>query len=50
MPQLASEKYCTGCLACYDTCNHKAIQIAHKNELTYVKVDQNKCKLPKLAY
>lgn len=43
MPRLASDKYCTGCLACYDTCNHQAIQITHKNELTYVKVDPQKC-------
>ncbi|WP_455674289.1 Coenzyme F420 hydrogenase/dehydrogenase, beta subunit C-terminal domain [Phocaeicola sp.] len=43
MPKLASEKYCTGCLACIDVCKHDAIRIVLKNELTYVTINANKC-------
>ena len=43
MPKLASSKYCTGCLACVDACNHGAIQIVMKNGMTYVKVKPEKC-------
>ncbi len=43
MPRLASEKYCTGCLACHDSCRHDAIRLVHKSGLAYVKVDADKC-------
>lgn len=29
-PHLAKDKNCTGCLACYDACNHNAIKIITK--------------------
>lgn len=43
MPRLASDKYCTGCLACLETCNHNAINLIKKKQLTYVSVDSQKC-------
>lgn len=43
MPRLASDKYCTGCLACHDTCRHNAIQVIEKNGMTYVNVDLKNC-------
>lgn len=43
MPKLASHKTCTGCLACADACNHKAIQIVSRHELLYPVVDNDKC-------
>lgn len=43
MPQLASDKYCTGCLACVDSCNHSAINIVQKNGLTHVAVNSDNC-------
>jgi coenzyme F420-reducing hydrogenase beta subunit len=43
MPKLASDKLCTGCLACYDSCNHQAVDIVMKNGLVHVNVDAEKC-------
>lgn len=43
MPHLASEKQCTGCLACIDACKHQAIFKILKNEHPYVKIDTDKC-------
>lgn len=30
MPRLASDRLCTGCLVCVDTCKHQAIGIINK--------------------
>ncbi len=30
MPKLASDKHCTGCMACYDACKYKAIGVIEK--------------------
>ena len=30
MPHLASDRLCTGCLACVDSCKHQAIDIIKK--------------------
>lgn len=43
MPHLASNKNCTGCLACMDACKHHAILKVLKNEHPYVKIDADKC-------
>lgn len=43
MPRLASNKYCTGCLACVDSCKLDAIDIKYLNGLSYVKVNPDKC-------
>ncbi len=43
MPKLASPKYCTGCLACIDSCKHNAINSFSQNGLKYVTVDATKC-------
>lgn len=43
MPHLASDKNCTGCLACMDACKHQAIIKILKNEHPYVKIDAGKC-------
>lgn len=43
MPKLASDKYCTGCMACYDACKYKAIGVIEKNCQPYVEVDKNAC-------
>lgn len=47
MPKLASIKYCTGCLACVDSCKHNAIDIYYTNGLPYVRNNQNciECKV-----
>lgn len=42
-PRLASDKLCTGCLACYDSCRHGAIKVVSKNGFTCVAVDTDKC-------
>lgn len=34
MPNLASHKYCTGCMACNDTCYHNAITVVEKKSYT----------------
>ena len=41
MPKLASDKHCTGCMACYDACKYKAIGVIEKNCQPYVEVDKN---------
>ena len=43
MPNLASHKYCTGCMACNDTCYHNAITVVEKNHIPFVEIDTNKC-------
>lgn len=43
MPKLATDKQCTGCLACKDACRHEAISVIEKNEMPYPKVDSDKC-------
>lgn len=43
MPQLASKKFCTGCLACYDSCKHNAIQLITQNGLKYVSINAINC-------
>lgn len=43
MPHLASNKNCTGCLACIDVCKHQAIFKILKNEHPYIKIDVDKC-------
>lgn len=43
-PHLAKDKNCTGCLACYDVCNHNAIKIITKNSHQHVRVDINACR------
>lgn len=44
MPKLASHKECTACMACIDTCNHKAIDFIVDNYGYYkIVVDANKC-------
>lgn len=42
-PQLAKERFCTGCMACHDACRHGAIDIIEKNKMPFVKVDGDKC-------
>lgn len=44
LPKLASDKYCTGCMACVDTCNHHAIKsYLGKDGHFYVCVDEKSC-------
>lgn len=43
MPQLASVKQCTGCMACLDSCPQNAIVITLKNNMPFVNIDINKC-------
>ena len=43
MPQLASDKYCTGCLACADVCKHNAISKVLRNGLPFVEINSDKC-------
>lgn len=43
MPRLASDRLCTGCLVCVDTCKHQAIGIIKKNGLTHVSICSDKC-------
>lgn len=43
MPRLASDRLCTGCLACVDTCKHQAIDIIKKNGLTHISICSDKC-------
>lgn len=43
MPQLASEKQCTGCMACLDSCPQNAIVITQKNNMPFVNIDIDKC-------
>ena len=49
MPQLATHAECTGCVACYNACHHRAIEIkADKGGFLYPKVSKDKsieCKL-----
>lgn len=42
-PKLASTKYCTGCMSCYDACSHGAIKMVEKNCQPYVEVDSTLC-------
>lgn len=43
-PQLASEKKCTGCLACLDACTKSAISLLHGADgHIYVDIDRDKC-------
>lgn len=43
-PQLASEKKCTGCLACLDACTKRAISLLHGADgHIYVDIDRDKC-------
>lgn len=43
-PQLASEKRCTGCLACMDACAKSAISLRHGSDgHIYIEVDKGKC-------
>lgn len=43
MPTLASQKLCTGCLACIDSCKHNAIKPFIKNGLKYVTINTSIC-------
>lgn len=43
MPQLASIKDCTGCLACLDACKHQAIQKINKYGHLFIRVENSKC-------
>lgn len=43
MPRLASDRLCTGCLACVDTCKHQAIDIIKKNGVTHISICSDKC-------
>ena len=43
MPKLASHSNCTGCLACVDSCNHKAISVKSDHELLYPEVRKERC-------
>ena len=43
MPNLAKDKYCTGCLACKDKCSNQAINIIMKNGLVFPYINQTKC-------
>lgn len=43
MPKLATDKTCTGCLACKDICSKKAIQIVLKNGLTHIEINFDRC-------
>lgn len=42
--KLASLKDCTGCMVCFDTCSHGALQMKLQNDGHYYpEVDENKC-------
>lgn len=43
MPILASKKFCTGCLACVESCKHNAIKPITKNGLKYISIDTTNC-------
>lgn len=43
MPHLASDRLCTGCLACVDSCKHQAIDIIKKNWVTHVSICPDRC-------
>ena len=43
MPKLATDKTCTGCLACKDACKHGAVSIIQKNNMPFPQVDIDKC-------
>lgn len=44
MNKLCELKDCTGCNACYNVCNHNAIQITENDEgFNYPIIDNNKC-------
>lgn len=43
MPKLATDKYCTGCMACHDVCGHDAIKVVEKNRMPFVAVDSSRC-------
>jgi coenzyme F420-reducing hydrogenase beta subunit len=44
LPTLATEKTCTGCLACIDTCNQKAISLRHGEDgFLFVNVSSSLC-------
>ena len=44
IPQLAKNKECTGCLACYDSCPKNAISYdIEKDGHYYVRIDKNSC-------
>ncbi|MBO4529535.1 MAG: Coenzyme F420 hydrogenase/dehydrogenase, beta subunit C-terminal domain [Paludibacteraceae bacterium] len=42
-PQLASEEFCTGCLACVDVCKRDALKVVEKYNHLYPSVDTNVC-------
>lgn len=42
--QLCEHDICTGCMACYNTCEKQAIEIIEDEEgFSYPKIDQIKC-------
>ena len=42
--KLASKRECTGCMACIDACNHKAITLkSDKQGFLYPYIDRTKC-------
>lgn len=41
--RLASDKSCTGCLACVDACNHSAISVIKKGELLFPLIEEDAC-------
>lgn len=45
MPLLASSSNCTGCLACIDACNHKALSVKWDKGHRYIKINNNLLKL-----
>ena len=43
MPKLASDRLCTGCMACKDACLKNAIYTKEKNRIRYIGVDSTLC-------
>lgn len=41
--EISSQKVCTGCMACGDSCNKNAIVITNVGGILYPQIDTEKC-------
>lgn len=41
--EISSQKTCTGCMACVDSCNKGAIVITNVGGILYPQIDKDKC-------